>query len=93
MKRIYLYTLPILAVFSLSGCGEKGGNNASYADAKNEAVVFKSGTTFNVNEGDSVTPLTQETKINVTHSINDDTKQVTVLSGEISYIAGNYTVK
>ena len=89
MKNIYKYSLALLAAVGFTACG---GSDSSFEDTPAQAVILGIGESIEVNTGDSVTPLSDETNINVTHSINNDTKVVTVLNGEISYLAGNYTI-
>jgi len=89
MKNIYKYSLALLAAVSFTACG---GSDASFEDAPAQEVILSAGQTIEVNQGDSVTPLSDETRINVLHSIEEDTKLVTVLSGEVSYLAGDYTL-
>ena len=92
MKRIYKYGLASLLAVTFTACGGGGGGSASFEESPRQAMLFTVGESVEVRKSDTVTPLTDDTQINVLHSIEDDIKVVTVLSGEISYLQGDYTL-
>jgi len=87
MKNISIYGVLVLVLFGFSACDDKG--KASYSDS---SVILGVGDSSVVSDGDSLTPLSSDTRIEVIHNINQDTKQVTILSGEAALISGNYEI-
>jgi hypothetical protein len=88
MKRIkyLILTISILLFTSCSG----GGSDAYYEAA--DVITMEIGTTYSVNPSDKVIPLSSNTVIDVVHTINNNTKEVTLVSGSAELIRGDYSI-
>jgi uncharacterized lipoprotein YehR (DUF1307 family) len=89
MKKIK-YLISLLAVITFTACGG-GGSSQAYYEA-GEVVNMEVNTTYSVNPSDKVIPLTQDTVIDVVHTIDNNTKEVTLISGSAELIRGDYTI-
>jgi hypothetical protein len=86
-KIIIKIGLPLLIIIGFTACG--GGDSASFTQA---SVVLNINESRTVKKGDSITPLTDDTQITVEHIINTEDKIVTVKSGSIELIFGDYEI-
>jgi hypothetical protein len=79
----------LITALALAGCG--GGGNAG-GDAAPVGISLAIGVPVTVFPGDQLEPSSSNTRINVVHNINNNTKQVTLLEGSANLLRGDFVV-
>lgn len=92
-KDIYRLTLTTLSLLLLAGCGESE-NKTVFGDTATDGVyTLKVGESSQVLEGDTLEPNDANTRIEVEHILDDNTKYVTILSGSATLLRGQYALQ
>jgi len=84
--RIKHLLIAIPVILFITACGGGGSGEES---SNNESIILEQNSSIVVRSGDSLNPLTEDTLIEVTHTINDETKEVKILQGSAEFIKGN----
>lgn len=86
-------TLTTLLAMFITGCGEES-NKAVFGDSAADAVIVMGvGDSTQVLKGDILEPNNGSTQIQVNHTLDNDTKIVTILSGSATLLRGSYAVE
>jgi len=93
MKKLQSLTITALTLLLLAGCGEKGNENALEETPQDSIVTLNTGDSSQVLEGDLLEPNDENTRIQVEHTLEDDTKHVTILEGSATLLRGSYAVQ
>ena len=96
INKIQKYGVATLVATLFGACSGDAGFSSQ--DEKVEEPVAKSveltiGQAQEIQAGDTLTPLTDDTEINVEHIIGEDIKRVTLLQGEATLVYGDYTLE
>jgi hypothetical protein len=93
MKKLQLLSITTLLLLLLAGCGESS-NRSVFGDTQADGVYTLSvGESSQVLAGDILEPNDANTRIQIEHIIDDDTKYVTILSGSATLLRGSYAVQ
>ena len=87
IDKIKKYSIALCVAIGLIGCG----GDAKF-ETQNNARSLTIGETVIVYTGDKVIPENEETVIDVEHTLNDNTKSVTLISGSASLLRGDYAI-
>ena len=93
MKKLQLLTLTSLSLLLLAGCGESS-NKSVFGDTTTDSISTLSiGERSQVLTGDILEPNDANTRIEVEHILDDDTKYVTILEGSATLLRGQYALQ
>lgn len=83
MKKYLVYIVTIITLTALSGCDNHSVNNAA-----NTSETVEVGGSVLVYPGDTVIPLSENTKVDVNNIYDDGYSTVTVLAGSVEVTRG-----
>jgi len=93
MKRLQLLSITTLSLLLLAGCGESS-NKSVFGDTATDSISTLSiGERSQVFTGDILEPNDANTRIEVEHILDDDTKYVTILEGSATLLRGQYALQ
>ena len=96
MKKIQKYSIATIVAILFGACSGDAGFSAQEETVETpiaKSVALTIGEPLEIQTGDILTPLTEDTEINVEHIIGEDIKKVTLLAGEATLVYGNYTIE
>jgi len=90
MKLAYLKAIALITTFLFTGCG--GGGSSSSSEPIENPMSMTIGKRVVVKDGDTVTPFSSDTIIDVTHQVSNNVRSVTLVSGKASLLMGELTL-
>ena len=93
MKKLQLLTLTTLSLLLLAGCGESSNKSVFGDTAADGVYTMNAGDTSQVMPGDILEPNDANTRIEVEHILDDDTKYVTIIEGSATLLRGSYALQ
>ena len=82
-----------LLILLLAGCGEES-NKSVFKDSQTDGIyTLSKGDQSEILPGDKLEPTDDATEIEVIHTLDDDTKHVTILEGSATLLRGRYAAQ
>ena len=81
MKRLLIFTATLLLIGCGDGTTSSAGNNMT-----GETIVMKSSETYQVNPGDQIKKLSEDTQITIRHNEGEEGSLVELIQGDAELI-------
>ena len=81
MKQLFIFATTLLFL----GCGS-GTDSADNAAGQEETVVMTSSETYQVNPGDHINKLTEDTQLVITHNQGEEGSSIELLQGSAEIV-------
>lgn len=91
-NRLKIFIVTFFLVLLFSGCSDSIENGLKNVQS-DETILLAEGEEAIIYKGDSLSSSNSETVIKIRHNPNEEYKKVTVISGDLTLVRGEYEVE